>query len=71
MIITVYVLTAILVTHAGFLKPMKVDIETEVFADEYRCLRNVQGNQADLEKKYDQVKMYCQPREIVPTKKVE
>lgn len=65
---TVYVLTAILVTHQ-FFGGSKVDIETEVFTDEYRCLKNVQGNQADLEKKYDQVKMYCSPREIIPTKK--
>jgi hypothetical protein len=64
---TVYVLTAILVTQS-FFHGTKIDIETNVFTDAGRCLRNIEGNRAELEKKFDQVKMYCTPRELVKGK---
>ena len=64
---TVYVLTAILVTQ-GLFVGTKVDLELNVLESAERCYRNIAGNQEQLEKKYDQVKLYCSPREVVKGK---
>lgn len=68
MITTVYILTAILVTNQ-FVGGPKVEVAMNVFEDAARCLKNVEINQAELEKKYYQVRIYCTPRDIVKGKK--
>lgn len=61
--IKVYLLLVIAVKQPTF-GTKQVDIQTMVFKDAARCLRNAEYNKAELLKTYDQVTANCVERKI-------
>lgn len=59
----VYLLVAVLVKEPS-LGPKTVDIQTMVFKNAARCLRNAESNRKRLQKEYDQVRIDCSERKL-------
>lgn len=59
----VYLLVAILVREPNFAS-RTIDVQTIVFKDLSRCLRNAEGNKKLLQEKYDKVTITCIERKL-------
>jgi len=59
----VYLLIVLAVNNNTF-KPTQVDINTVVFKDSARCIRNATNIKKQLQEKYDQVNVECVERKL-------
>lgn len=62
---TVYLLVAICVMNATPSKGPQIDVQTLVFKDAAKCLRNAEYNKKMLSKTYDQVSISCQEKKLL------
>ena len=59
----VYLLVVVLVKEPNFASKT-IDIQTMVFKDSARCIRNAEANRKLLQDKYDQVSITCTERKL-------
>lgn len=65
MLSQVFVLVAVYTSGLG----SHVHIETMTFQSAARCLRNLNANEPELKKQYDDVNIKCIPQDVIKDKK--
>lgn len=57
-------LLVVLATKTPTFGPVQVDVNTVVFKDSARCIRNITNIKKQLKEKYDQVSVECVERKL-------